>query len=72
LQKKTGKLYEISKVSGAENLKEAALQFMGKNQSHFADQLVREESKISKKILIETLEKNPVSKFRKFFRKWKH
>jgi len=33
-------LYEISKLSASENLKKATLEFMGKNLSHFADQLV--------------------------------
>jgi len=31
-------LYELSKVAGAEDLREAALQFMGNNLSYFADE----------------------------------
>jgi len=38
-QENVVEFYELSKVLEAEDLKEAALQFMGKNLSYFADQL---------------------------------
>ncbi len=42
-------LYELSKISGAEELREATLQMMGNNLSYFADQLASFLAKESEK-----------------------
>lgn len=65
-------LYEISKISSAEDLKDAALQFMGNNQMNFAGQLSKDYFKVAAaKDGGSFQEKRLVSKFIKLFRKLK-
>jgi len=65
-------LYEISKISGAEDLREAVLQFMGQNLSYFADKLIMKDDgskEVSRERSENSKEKKRVSQFQRFWKK---